>query len=462
MKRENEFVYLKFYNNLKEQILSGLIEPGSFLMSESDLCRHYELSRNSVRKALEQLVNDNLVIKKNGQGTIVNPELVIDRSPSQTLHIFAPTPATFVDTILPSLIQEYKVRYPNVEVKVYSLPYNVSFLQSIKKYMEMGIIPDLILLSDMHFPEISNNSAYEDLDLTLSSSLERLYPKLVDRFTVDGHIKAAPIMFTTVHLVYNRPLFERSGVPLPGKDWSLEVFLDAAQRLTLADDKGIIRQYGFAIMPKTLRWPVVALQNGLKQVRNEEELSRTISSSLEFLQDLIHRKRWGLLYRLAHERNPFFYGKAAMVLATGYEVSHWTQDKMAFDIGYAPLPFGPINATILRSNGFMIPEAARKKELARSFILTALSPAVQAKIAEGTPYLSVIRPVNEAIHSSDYLSQVNALEHQMEENYFETELFSDLHQAFDLDADMDLFWLGLEEPAELDSLFRQIYREGKS
>lgn len=460
MKRENEFLYLKFYNNLKEQILSGLIEPGDYLMSEADLCRNYGLSRNSVRRSLDQLAKENLIIKKVGQGTIVNPTLTVPSLPSRTLRLFAPIPDTFADLILPSLIKEFTDRYPGVDVKVHSLPNHLGYMESIKKNADMGVHPDLILLGDMQFSEIENPNAFIDMNDKLSASLYRIYPKLLNRFQIDQQIKAAPVMFATVHLAYNRQLFEQSGVPIPGKDWSMEAFLDAAKRLTQVDDTGIIRQYGFAIMPRTQRWSIIALQNGLKQVRNEDELAETVTMSLEFLQDLIYRRRWAVLYHKPFAKNPFYYGKAAMVLTTGYEISHWNDEHIQFEIGYAPLPFGPVNATLLRSNGFMIPETSRETDLAKSFIETALDPVVQAKICQGTPFLSVIKPVNEAIHSETYLSSVNVLEHHMSNNFFESELFSSLHQANNLDDDMDLYWLGLEEPADLAPLFFQLYNEG--
>lgn len=58
MKRENEFRYMKLANMLREQILSGYIRPGQYLLSENELTRHYGLSRSSVRKALDQLLDE--------------------------------------------------------------------------------------------------------------------------------------------------------------------------------------------------------------------------------------------------------------------------------------------------------------------------------------------------------------------------------------------------------------------
>ncbi|MDF2671626.1 MAG: GntR family transcriptional regulator, partial [Paenibacillus sp.] len=101
MRRESEFRYSKLANILREQIMSGYIKPGEFLYSENELCRFYQISRTSVRKSLEQLQKEGLIVKKVGQGTIVSPDLVIPESPTKVLRIMAPSPSHYVDLCMP-------------------------------------------------------------------------------------------------------------------------------------------------------------------------------------------------------------------------------------------------------------------------------------------------------------------------------------------------------------------------
>lgn len=59
------------YNNLKTQIQSGAYAPGSQLPFERELCEHYDVQRITVRKALDMLVQDGLIVKRPGRGSFV-------------------------------------------------------------------------------------------------------------------------------------------------------------------------------------------------------------------------------------------------------------------------------------------------------------------------------------------------------------------------------------------------------
>ena len=53
--------YLKIAAILREQIFSGSIVPGDILPSENLLCEQYKVSRDTIRKGLAQLENENLI-----------------------------------------------------------------------------------------------------------------------------------------------------------------------------------------------------------------------------------------------------------------------------------------------------------------------------------------------------------------------------------------------------------------
>lgn len=56
---------------LKASIDEAGLKPGSKLPSEHELCRQYGVSRVTVRAALEQLVRDGLITKRQGKGAFV-------------------------------------------------------------------------------------------------------------------------------------------------------------------------------------------------------------------------------------------------------------------------------------------------------------------------------------------------------------------------------------------------------
>ncbi len=58
---------------LREQILSGQFNAGDRFPTEEQLCQEYGLSRGTVRRALDTLVNEGLLRREQGRGTFVTP-----------------------------------------------------------------------------------------------------------------------------------------------------------------------------------------------------------------------------------------------------------------------------------------------------------------------------------------------------------------------------------------------------
>lgn len=74
--------YRKLYEMLRKHILSGVYEEGSLLPSENELCTLHGMTRPTVRHALDTLVKDGLILKKQGKGSIV-------RKPPQNIGILS-------------------------------------------------------------------------------------------------------------------------------------------------------------------------------------------------------------------------------------------------------------------------------------------------------------------------------------------------------------------------------------
>lgn len=63
--------YLTIYRDIKERILEGEFKANQQLPFEKDLCLTYEASKMTVKRALDLLVDDGLIIKRRGAGTFV-------------------------------------------------------------------------------------------------------------------------------------------------------------------------------------------------------------------------------------------------------------------------------------------------------------------------------------------------------------------------------------------------------
>lgn len=65
--------YAQLAQILRAQIAAGLFRPGDRLPSESQLCERYQVSPMTVRRAINLLVDQGLVVAEQGRGTFVRP-----------------------------------------------------------------------------------------------------------------------------------------------------------------------------------------------------------------------------------------------------------------------------------------------------------------------------------------------------------------------------------------------------
>ncbi|MEW9031340.1 MAG: GntR family transcriptional regulator [Planifilum fimeticola] len=65
-------LYHQLKEILKENIESGVWKPGDRIPSENELRKQYDVSRNTVIKALEELVQEGLLHREQGRGTFVS------------------------------------------------------------------------------------------------------------------------------------------------------------------------------------------------------------------------------------------------------------------------------------------------------------------------------------------------------------------------------------------------------
>ncbi len=78
-KQSNTPLYLQLKNIIINKIRIGEFKPGSFIQTEDELCREYGISRYPVRQALGELVKEGYLVRTPGKGTVVNPELSMQK-----------------------------------------------------------------------------------------------------------------------------------------------------------------------------------------------------------------------------------------------------------------------------------------------------------------------------------------------------------------------------------------------
>ncbi|MFH1905046.1 MAG: GntR family transcriptional regulator [bacterium] len=73
-------VYKQLREYLKKEIKTGRLSKGAKLLSEIDLANKCSLSRDTVRKALNELINEGLLVTQQGKGTFISkPKKLVSR-----------------------------------------------------------------------------------------------------------------------------------------------------------------------------------------------------------------------------------------------------------------------------------------------------------------------------------------------------------------------------------------------
>ncbi len=65
-------LYYQLYTMLRDAIASGALRSGSRMPSEKELAATFDVSRNTARRALVELANEKMVVRRRGRGTVVD------------------------------------------------------------------------------------------------------------------------------------------------------------------------------------------------------------------------------------------------------------------------------------------------------------------------------------------------------------------------------------------------------
>lgn len=90
-----ELRYLELKNVLCEKIYEGVYQSGERIPSERQLAEEYGMSRITVRKALELLEEDDLIVREVGNGTKVTLKNYGNRNPLDVIALVAPSKNPF-------------------------------------------------------------------------------------------------------------------------------------------------------------------------------------------------------------------------------------------------------------------------------------------------------------------------------------------------------------------------------
>ncbi|MEF3306945.1 extracellular solute-binding protein [Paenibacillus sp. GYB003] len=424
LRRRNLFQerYNHFLTELKNEILSGSLKPGEFILPENTLSEKYKISRVSVRKVLAQLVEEGLIEKIAGKGNRVKPPAEeIDRQ-TITLAWFS---ESYENDVLQTIIERFEANHPYVKVDLIILT-SGQYVTKLASMIEQGEGPDLFFMSDSHlrqFYEIDKLGLIEPYEPSQFAPGQS-YGKLFDIFTVDGTLISVPIHFSPIVICYNKDMFEAAGIDRSDPIRTWDDLLEVAKACTAEpNEDGVIDQYGFCFSSSTNRWPAFLLQNGARFVSDDKSRSvfgdeRNVEA-LQFCNDLMYKHQVSPIYSHSSSylaEQIFKRKRCAMILSTYYFMNEFRGMDLRWDV--LPVPKNREKATLLLCGSLAVSKHSDKIKVAQSFIDYFVGDEAQTLLKRTGCTIPALRSVaeddsllNPDIHPEHYNTFIDAVEH---------------------------------------------------
>ena len=288
------------------------------------------------------------------------------------------------------LIKKFNDSHPGIQIDYQLQPWD-SIAQKLPTAIISGSGPDLAT-PDYNVATIqqyvANGLALPLTDLVGSGpdqvSKDVLPQAVLDAFTVDGKLYAAPANFATLLLYYNKDLLQGAGIAAPPK--TMKELQDDA--LKLSNGKG---QYGIALADNATiqMWPILIWADGGDLITDK-------CSALADPKTVGTVEQWAALIR-DHQISPvgstgqdadnlFAAGKAAFEINGPWAAGQYKAAKVNFDL--APVPVGASGkpVTLASTVPTIVSSKTKHPKEAQVFLAWWLSKDTQAQLANSAGY----------------------------------------------------------------------------
>ncbi len=288
------------------------------------------------------------------------------------------------------LIKKFNDSHPNIQVDYQLQPWD-SIAQKLPTAIAAGAGPDLAT-PDYNVATLQQyvaNGLALPLDGLIGEGEMQVAPgvlpqTIVDSFSVDGKLYAAPANFATLMLYYNKDLLAGAGIAEPPA--TMAELQDAAVKLS--DGQG---QYGIALADNATipMWPVLIWSDGGDLIvdncsaLNDPKVVGTVESWSALIRDN-KISPVGLTGQDAD--NLFAAGKAAFEINGPWAAGQYNAAGVNFDV--APVPTGASGTpvTLASTVPTIVSAKTAHPEEAQIFLAWWLSKQTQAQLSTAVAY----------------------------------------------------------------------------
>ncbi len=276
------------------------------------------------------------------------------------------------------MVDTFEKKYPNIKVNIEVTPWD-QYWTKMQAAGSGGNLPDVFWNHATYCQDFAEAGLLADLTDKIKNSkeleLDKLPTEVTNIYSYGGKNYAVPKDIDSVGLWYNKALFDKAGVKYPDDTWTWDDFLNAAKKLTNADQG----TYGFAARLDTAEgiYPFIYQNGGDLFTDNKTKIGYSLPKTKEALQwyvDLSLKEKVSPTQQQFDENKALAYfesGKVAMALFGSWMTAEFAANEYTSkncDVAVLPKGKTGTRATISNGLGFSIAATSKNQDAAWKFV----------------------------------------------------------------------------------------------
>ena len=355
-------IYHQLKLQIKSQIEQGELVPGDRLPTEMELCEQYHISRAPVRQALTELAQEELIIRRPGQGSFIASLAAASLEQKTKIVILVYEDVRWISS-LEEAVLIWNLKEPEREIELdIRMCSRSEFHQVLKRMTIQGDAPDIAPLDDSwitHYASEGYITPLNQLDpVWVDEICQDMELPVLKNNTVKGYLYAVPVQADIFGLWYRKDWFRYESIEPPAT-WSellhcIDYFAASEVRQRLGHQYPIVLPVTSATSDAILNillsfiWLSVGnvVENNVTALLDEPAINKalrflrkiTLDRQAKLPEDMYHSE-W------SHQIHLFAQGAVSMVMGGTnewpaiFENSQWKNESDASrHIGFVMLP----------------------------------------------------------------------------------------------------------------------------
>lgn len=286
---------------------------------------------------------------------------------------------------LKKIIAEFERLHPNIHVQ---LEPNSEASRIFLTDMAAGTPPDVMYVTNEFVAQLVAKQGLLELDPLVardSVDFSLFFSEVTTALTIDNHLYAYPIHFSTNALFYNRKLFDQAGIPYPDESWTWDKYRQVALQMTkdlngdgkndqfgtlIPDFRLLIPSFGGSVFNADATRCTIDSPESLQAVSWAMSLYEKATPTTQQTQDTNEMQLF------ENDRIAFFMGRTWQLA----RLSATMKDANSWDI--APTPKGKIRYSVLAVGGNCIARDSKHPNETWEFVKFYSSAAGQRLLGQ--------------------------------------------------------------------------------